>query len=129
MKDNFDKTMQQVAGLTEKNIMTDTYDKMKCAILNNPEVMLADCPDNIVKAAKLLAELRQTLHFAEDYQVLFDKDLRDSVLAYGNMLQATKNIFGEEKMTENVMIAAIQAASYTAYRNVMGPAASSAKRF
>lgn len=129
MKDNFDKTMQQVAGLTEKNIMTDTYDKMKSAILNDPEVMLADCPDNIVKAAKLLAELRQTLYFTNEYQIIMDKDLRESVLAYGNMLQATKNIFGEENMTENVMIAAIQAASYTAYRNVMGPAAQSVKRF
>lgn len=129
MKDNFDKAMETMAGFTPKNFQTDTYSKMKEAILNDPELVLADCPNNIKLAATLLKDLKDITYCTSEYKTIKDADLRDSVLAYGNMLQATKNIFGEENMTENVMIAAIQAASYTAYRNVMGPAASSVKRF
>ena len=50
-----------------------------------------------------------------------DGAVLDSVLAYGCMLEMTKEVFGEENLTEAVMVKAIEAASYTAYRNVMGP--------
>ena len=50
-----------------------------------------------------------------------DRAVRDSVLAYGYMLKVTKELFGEENLTEAVMVKAIEAASYAAYGAIMGP--------
>ena len=128
MMDNFDKAIK-AAGVSDKKMMTDTYRDVKEVIMNNPEVALADCPENIKTAASLLKELREIVRELPDHCMIQDRDLRESVLAYGDMLAATKNVFGEENMTESVMVAAIQAASYTAYRNIMGQAASNGRRY
>ena len=50
-----------------------------------------------------------------------DRDTKDAAMAYAFTLKATQDIFGEENMTENVMIAAINAGSYMAWRSIMGP--------
>lgn len=50
-----------------------------------------------------------------------DSQIQDGVMAYAGVLAATREIFGTENMSEDVMIAAIQAASYIGYRGVMGP--------
>jgi len=50
-----------------------------------------------------------------------DRDTKDAAMAYAFTLRATKEIFGEENMTENVMVAAINAGSYMAWRSIMGP--------
>lgn len=128
MMDSFDKAIR-AAGVSDKKMMTDTYREVKEVVMKNPEVALADCPEKIKEAASLLQELREMIHETNDHCAIQDRELRESVLAYGDMLAATKNVFGEENMTESVMVAAIQAASYTAYRNIMGQAASNGKRY
>ena len=47
-------------------------------------------------------------------------DVKDAVLAYSEVLKATKGIFGES-MSAEVMCKAIEAGSYIAYRGIMGP--------
>lgn len=49
-----------------------------------------------------------------------DKQIAESVKAYKAILEATKDVFGE-KCTESVITSAIEAASYTAWRGIMGP--------
>lgn len=53
--------------------------------------------------------------------VILDKDLQEAVKAYKAVLQATKEVFGERAGSPDVIIAAIQAGSYTAWRGIMGP--------
>lgn len=49
-----------------------------------------------------------------------DSRVRDAVAAYKDVLLATREVFGEERMTANVMIAAIEAGSYVGWRTIMG---------
>jgi len=48
-------------------------------------------------------------------------ETRDAVMAYATVLNATKEIFGENGLEPDVMIAAINAGSYIAWRGIMGP--------
>ena len=48
-------------------------------------------------------------------------ETRDAVMAYATVLNATKDIFGDENLEPEVMIAAINAGSYIAWRGIMGP--------
>lgn len=48
-------------------------------------------------------------------------ETKDAVAAYTATLRATKELFGAEAMTESVIMAAINAGSYMAWRSIMGP--------
>ena len=52
-----------------------------------------------------------------------DRSTKDAVMAFANVLRIVKDIFGEERMSENVMQQAIEAGSYIGYRSIMGEAA------
>ena len=53
--------------------------------------------------------------------VIDDPQARNGAVAYAAVLAATRQILGKDNLSEGVMIAAIQAASYIGYRGVMGP--------
>jgi hypothetical protein len=48
-------------------------------------------------------------------------ETRDAVMAYAATLNATREIFGADSITPEVMVAAINAGSYIAWRGIMGP--------
>ena len=50
-----------------------------------------------------------------------DKATRNEIMAYREVLRVTLDVFGEDRVTENVAIKAIDAASYCAWRSIMGP--------
>lgn len=52
--------------------------------------------------------------------VIQDKELAEAVKAYKAVLEATKEVFGDN-CTEIVISEAIRAGSYTAWRGIMGP--------
>ena len=52
--------------------------------------------------------------------VITDKSTIDGILAYENMLKATVDVFGPEKMTEEVICKAIESASYGMWRSITG---------
>ena len=52
--------------------------------------------------------------------ITIDCKTLNAIIAYKNILAATKEIFGEENMTEEVMVKAIEAGSYGAWRSIMG---------
>lgn len=55
-----------------------------------------------------------------DDEYIEDSKVRDAVNMYQLMLKATKETFGDENMTENVIIKAIEAGSFGAWRSIMG---------
>ena len=49
-----------------------------------------------------------------------DPKMRDMAIMFNYMLAATKEVFGEKNMTENVMMKALEASSYCIWRGIMG---------
>ncbi len=73
---------------------------------------------------KRVAEYEKKLELADkaiSEHVIEDVAVKDGLLAYKSILESTKSVFGEEKMTEAVICRAIEAASYGMWRSVMGP--------
>ena len=52
--------------------------------------------------------------------IVNDEKLVDALNLYRAVLSETKQVFGDEKMTEAVIIQAIEAASYGMWRAIMG---------
>ncbi|MBQ1286353.1 MAG: hypothetical protein IIY19_07910 [Lachnospiraceae bacterium] len=49
-----------------------------------------------------------------------DPKIMDAIILYREILKATKEAFGEEKMTEEVIVNAITAGSFSVWRGIMG---------
>ena len=81
--------------------MEDRVNSMKSDVSS-----ITDAVDNFVEANK--------------QKVVEDPRTKDAILAYQQMLTITQSIFGEENMTEAVMIKTIEAGSYCFWRSVMG---------
>jgi hypothetical protein len=52
--------------------------------------------------------------------VITDKSTIDGILTYRKMLEATVDVFGAEKMTDEVICKAVESASYGMWRSIMG---------
>ena len=50
-----------------------------------------------------------------------DEHIRDGIAAYKEMLHVTRDVFGDDAMTDDVICKAIEAASYGMWRSIMGP--------
>lgn len=61
-------------------------------------------------------------HWCRRNDHFHDPKAIDSVIAFRQTLEAVKQVFGEENLTEQVMINAIDAASYISVRTIMGEA-------
>ena len=72
------------------------------------------------KARNELDDLHQQIAGLKDAKIS-SPETKDAVMAYAATLNATKEIFGSESMTPDVIIAAISAGSYMAWRSIMGP--------
>lgn len=57
----------------------------------------------------------------EKAKVITDPVLMDGLNAFARILRTVKEEFGDDKMSENVIVAAIEAGSYGYWRSVMGP--------
>ena len=120
--DELDKAMSS-AGVSPNDRNTKAYERIKQAIKNNPEIIVgAELGESLVKAAELARKL-EVLSQGINITYIDDKDIRNAVAAFNSTLNITKNIFGEGKMTEQVICKAIEAGSYIAYRTIMGEAA------
>lgn len=92
------------------------------------------CEGNINIADGLINKLSQTIEKAETAQKNVDKQQKlieqgyimdaktcDAVAAFRTVIKTVQDVFGEENMTEAVIIAAIEAGSYMGWRSIMGP--------
>lgn len=75
---------------------------------------------------EMFRELRETKDVVEKWEagerskIVNDEKLVDALNLYRAMLSDTKQVFGDDKMTEAVIIQAIEAASYGMWRSIMG---------
>lgn len=54
-------------------------------------------------------------------QTIKDPKVKDGIIAFAKVLETVRDTFGPKQMTPEVIIAAVQAASYCNWRAVMGP--------
>ena len=119
--DEFDKAMS-AAGVSTNDRNTKAYERIKQAVKANPEIIIgAELGESLVKAAELARKL-ELLSEGTNISYIDDRDIRNAVAAFNSTLGITRNIFGEENMTEAVMCKAIEAGSYIAYRSIAGEA-------
>ena len=74
----------------------------------------------IRRAQSEIADLKTQTAGIRDAKIN-NSDTRDAVMAYAATLNATREIFGADNITPEVMVAAINAGSYIAWRGIMGP--------
>ena len=68
-----------------------------------------------------VAELLEQAELSTKEKTISDGAIVDGVNAFTRMLESVRDTFGEESMTESVICAAINAASYGYWRSIMGP--------
>lgn len=90
-----------------------------------------DAKDQLEKAIETAYGLMRTdvFEWARTASVWGDRKNTDAVLTFRLTLEAVKQVFGENNMTENVIIKAIEAGSFIGYRSIMGEAAQAARRY
>lgn len=74
----------------------------------------------VQQAEEKRKELQEGIVTAEK-STITNTDLKDAVLAYAEVLKATKAVFGEAAMTDTTITSAIEAGSDIAWRGIMGP--------
>ena len=62
----------------------------------------------------------QTFVDANNEKRVENKRLKDAILTYNHLLVISREVFGQEKMTENVIMQIIESSSYAFWRAVMG---------
>lgn len=78
----------------------------------------------IYKASNRNDEIKRLLEEAETSvksRIITDESITNGVNAFTLMLEAVRDTYGEECMTETVICKAIEAGSYGYWRSVMGP--------
>lgn len=116
------------------NFKPDTVLKLINEATNGICVANNNAKDTISKAQFVKREIERATQEAntqlEDLRVqtaglremkVNNRDTRDAVMAYAATLNATKEIFGDSNMTQDIMLAAIKAGRYIAWRSIMGP--------
>lgn len=95
---------------------------------NEKQAKLANNDFDYIKKQmiEMFRELRETRYAVENWEsgerskIVNDERLVDALNLYRAMLSDTKQVFGDDKMTEAVIIQAIEAAFYGMWRSIMG---------
>ena len=122
----FDSDLQQFKPDTVVSIITRAADGLKeankAAEQNKFAVQqLTSELNRLTKVAETEKhDLKMQIEGVEGIKIN-DKATKDAVMAYAASLKATKEVFGEDAMTSDVIVAAINAGSYMAWRSIMGP--------
>ena len=85
--------------------------------------------ENIESRYKHTTELLELTERSMKDKTISNAAIINGVNAFGRMLESVRDIFGEESMTESVICAAINAASYGYWRSIMGPKSSNEARY
>lgn len=116
------------AGLDSRVVETKTYQNIKKILSDNPDIIIGETLGGAIKEAWALADELKVRTSDALMRYISDHDLKDAVACFNSTLTITKEVFGEEKMTEAVICKAIEAGSYIAYRAIMGEAATPFRR-
>lgn len=131
-------------GLTETQMNAKAVSCMEDIVINNSNAIDKMAFDRlnseVAKSAEVLKKINESAARNEDMMnraekavreyknyadslknnAILNPDTRDALNLYTSMLTATKEIFGEENLTENVMIKLLETASYGMWRSIMG---------
>ena len=67
------------------------------------------------------AELLGQFEASVSEKAISDPAIMDGINAFARIIESVRDTFGEDKMTEPVICAAIEAGSYGCWRSIMGP--------
>ena len=121
--DQFDEAMKEY-GIKGTAANSPVYKAMKDVIKEHPTVLESLIGTELDKVEEAVRRVR--LYTNPEVVDIRDINTRDAVMAFANVLRIVKDIFGEERMSENIMLQAIEAGSYIGYRTIMGEAAQTA---
>ena len=117
-----------VQGMTDEEISTDATVREEISRLErkiNQADAKADTLSRGVRSVderySRVKELLEQTEKATSERTISDPAILDSINAFARMLESVHDTFGEEKMTESVICAAIEAGSYGYWRSIMGP--------
>ena len=117
------------AGVTQNDITTRAYARVKEAIAEHPDIIIGETfGDALKEAARLTETLKKQCGTARE-NAIADRDRRDAVNCFSAALHMVRETFGAEAMTEAVICKAIEAGSFIAYRAIMGEAAQGGRKY
>ena len=105
------ETARQAIEAIEKRVRNTSEDIRK---LSNENARMKYDYESIEKKLEQ-AEISVEQHVIRDPTVI------DGIVAYRKTLESTRDVFGDENMSEAVICKAIEAASYGMWRSIMGP--------
>lgn len=88
--------------------------------INDLKRVKSNLDETMQRARDIDIDLAKTVSDANKISIT-DKTIKDAVIAYRTILEITQNVFGENMMTADVIVSAINAASYIGWRSIMGP--------
>lgn len=117
-----------VQGMTDEEISTSATAREEINRLER-RVSQADAKaDTLARGVRTvedrysrIQELLEQTEKATAERTISDPAIVDGINAFARMLESVRDTFGEEKMTESVICAAIEAGSYGYWRSIMGP--------
>lgn len=83
--------------------------------------MLNNSIDRAEKTYKNLRERIDEMTVAVDSVTVKDPGIMDAINAYTLILTRTKQVLGDEALTEAVLVQLLETASYGLWRSIMGP--------
>lgn len=113
-----------VDGLSDARKSVQELNKRVDSALSKigPSIALAGNEANRLNAAiKDAREVLGALDGSLDEIKICDSNIRDAVNAYTLILSRTKQVLGDDAMTEAVTIQLLETASYGLWRSIMGP--------
>lgn len=116
----------KIVGMIEEAWVDDEAVKSATvkARLNEMSGEVATAQKAVNRLEGRISEYERKLRLADQSiseHIITDSDTIDGLIAYERVLRSVKDVFGEEKMTEEVICKAIEAASYGMWRSIMGP--------
>lgn len=123
------KTVLREMGASQQQLQNSIVGKCEKALTENKDFVAGisesraeDIIRRISEGEKRMSELGNSLIKFESAIAggIVNRDVADAVIAYRMVLEATKNVFGDD-CTQDVICKAIEAGSYVAWRGIMGP--------
>lgn len=121
-----DTDLSEMKADTVECIMNDTLHAIataqKALMLDagNARDTIRSLESMIAQAKREANDLREQVGVVQDSKIT-DPASKDAVRVYAATLNATKEVIGEGNLTPEVIISAIEAGSYMAWRSIMGP--------
>ena len=112
--DGLHEARERINRLTAK---IDTSERQLNSTCNSAQTKANKLSDLIKQAQEVIEPLGDNL----DTVKVSDQNLRDAVNAYTLILSRTKQVLGDDAMTEAVTIQLLETASYGLWRSIMGP--------